>query len=92
MRLEQAAWNDVEESLWRMGYAKLPAVLTAPECAELRELSDRQDRIRDVGGSLRDRTRRQHSNGTGTTMLRRFDRRRWTDGATENLTDEVKAG
>src|SRR5450432_1933953 len=36
--------------------------------------------------------RRLHSNGTGTTMLRRFDRRRWTDGATENLTDEVKAG
>ncbi|MGA2131894.1 MAG: 2OG-Fe(II) oxygenase [Bryobacteraceae bacterium] len=35
VRLEHLRWEEIEESLWRLGYAKLPALLTAAECAEL---------------------------------------------------------
>jgi uncharacterized protein len=46
VKLDNIAWNVIEESLWQSGYAKLPAVLTAAECAELVALYPRQDLFR----------------------------------------------
>jgi len=46
VKLDNIAWNAIEESLWQSGYARLPAVLTAAECAELMALYPRQDLFR----------------------------------------------
>ena len=35
VKADHLNWAEIEESLWRAGYAKLPALLTAAECAEL---------------------------------------------------------
>lgn len=34
-RLEEINWRAIEESLWSNGYALMPAILTAEECADL---------------------------------------------------------
>ena len=46
MKLNHLAWNEIEESLWRVGYAKLPSVLTAAECAGLIALYPRPELFR----------------------------------------------
>ena len=46
VKLDNIAWNAIEESLWQSGYARLPAILTAAECAELVALYPRQDLFR----------------------------------------------
>jgi hypothetical protein len=46
VKLDNLAWEAIEESLWQSGYAKLPAVLTAAECAELVALYPRQNLFR----------------------------------------------
>ncbi len=46
VKLDNLAWGAIEESLWQSGYAKLPAVLTAAECAELVALYPRQNLFR----------------------------------------------
>ena len=46
MKLDNLSWDAIEESLWQSGYAKLPQVLTAAECAELVALYARQDLFR----------------------------------------------
>ena len=46
VKLDNIAWNAIEEALWQSGYARLPAVPTAAECAELMALYPRQDLFR----------------------------------------------
>ncbi|HLY15690.1 MAG TPA: hypothetical protein VKR61_00640 [Bryobacteraceae bacterium] len=46
MTFDHVAWNEVEESLWRAGYSRLPAVLTAAECAALIGLYPRRELFR----------------------------------------------
>jgi hypothetical protein len=46
VNLDNISWNAIEESLWQFGYAKLPAILTAAECAQLVALYQRQDLFR----------------------------------------------
>ena len=40
------AWNEIEASLWRRGYARLPPLLTAGECAALIALYPRRELFR----------------------------------------------
>jgi hypothetical protein len=44
--LEHLRWNEIEESLWQRGYARLPAVLEAATCAELIAMYPRQELFR----------------------------------------------
>jgi hypothetical protein len=44
--LEHLDWSQIEESLWRSGYSKLPSILTAEECAELVALYSRPELFR----------------------------------------------
>ena len=46
MQLDHISWKTTEESLWQSGYARLPAVLTAAECAELVALYRRRELFR----------------------------------------------
>jgi hypothetical protein len=46
MRLGHIAWSEVEESLGRVGYSRLPAVLTADECAALIGMYPRRELFR----------------------------------------------
>ncbi len=46
MQLDGIAWDEVEAALWRQGYAKLPAILTDAECAELIALYASRERFR----------------------------------------------
>jgi hypothetical protein len=39
-------WNEIEASLWRVGYAKLPAVLSAEECAAIMGLYPKRELFR----------------------------------------------
>ncbi|HEY0410536.1 MAG TPA: 2OG-Fe(II) oxygenase, partial [Candidatus Dormibacteraeota bacterium] len=47
-RAAAVAWTDAERGMLEAGFARLPVLLTAPECAELRELyaDDRRFRSR----------------------------------------------
>ena len=44
--LNHLGWDEIEESLWRSGYAKLPVILSAAECAELVALYPRAELFR----------------------------------------------
>jgi len=46
VQLDHLAWNEIEESLWRTGYAKLARLLTADECADLIALYARPELFR----------------------------------------------
>ncbi len=46
MKLASIAWDSLETSLWQRGYARLPAVLTAAECASLVALYPRGELFR----------------------------------------------
>jgi uncharacterized protein len=46
VRFEHLPWNEIESALSESGYAKLPALLTADECAELIALYPRQELFR----------------------------------------------
>ncbi len=46
MELSRLAWDEIEASLWQRGYANLPAVLTAAECAALIALYPRREMFR----------------------------------------------
>src|ERR1017187_591507 len=44
--LADLSWNEIEASLWQSGYAKLPPLLTAAECAALVALYPRRELFR----------------------------------------------
>jgi len=46
MRLDHLNWNDLEASLWQSGYARLPGVLSAAECADLIAMYAREELFR----------------------------------------------
>jgi uncharacterized protein len=46
VRLDHLAWDEIEESLVRWGYAKLPPILTPAECADLIALYARPELFR----------------------------------------------
>lgn len=46
MTLDHLAWHGIEESLWRTGYARLPSILSAAECADLIALYARPELFR----------------------------------------------
>src|SRR2546428_12495267 len=52
-RLAALDWLAIEQSLWELGYAKTPPVLTPAECPELIALYPRDRRFRSRGGSAR---------------------------------------
>ena len=45
-RLADLDWTAIERSLWELGYAKTPALLTPDECAEMIALYDDEARFR----------------------------------------------
>jgi len=45
-RLGRLDWKQIEDSLWELGYAKTPAILTPAECGELAELYSDDSRFR----------------------------------------------
>jgi len=45
-RLGRVDWKQIEDSLWELGYAKTPAILTPAECGELIELYSDDSRFR----------------------------------------------
>ena len=46
MKLANLNWDEIETSLWQCGYAKLPPLLTAAECAGLAALYPRRELFR----------------------------------------------
>jgi len=46
VKLDRLAWDEIEVSLWRAGYTRLPAVLNAAECADLIALYPRTELFR----------------------------------------------
>ena len=46
VKLENLAWKEIEQSLWLSGYAKLPVLLTAEDCAKLVALYPRRELFR----------------------------------------------
>jgi len=46
VKLSNLDWNEVEAALWRQGYAKLPPLLTGPECAALVAIYPRRELFR----------------------------------------------
>src|SRR4026207_697491 len=45
-RVQKLDWKAIEQDLWNTGYAKTPALLTPPECAELIEMYTDATRFR----------------------------------------------
>jgi hypothetical protein len=45
-RVDKLPWPRLEDSLWQLGYAKTPRLLTARQCAELVALYPRRERFR----------------------------------------------
>src|ERR1039458_5693456 len=46
VKLANLKWNEIEASLWQSGYAKLPPLLTAAECAAAVALYPRRELFR----------------------------------------------
>jgi hypothetical protein len=46
VKLAELGWTEIEASLWQCGYAKLPPLLTAAECAALVALYRRRELFR----------------------------------------------